>query len=90
LDFNLMEAVRTTAMAGFFVAMAGAFWLICKVLDERRGKQLSILQVFLNPLFVPREALTERGQVWHARLVKVWSVGFACWVVVVVTGVFGW
>ncbi len=89
MSFDLVDAVRTTGTVGFFIAMAGALWLLTKVLDERRGKQPSSLRVLINPFMIARESLTEQGQVWHARFLKVWSVGFGCWVVVVVASVFG-
>ncbi|WP_337185730.1 hypothetical protein [Phenylobacterium sp.] len=77
------------ALVLFLLSATITFWLTMKILDHRRGRQLSALRVMLNPLILDTAALTEEGRRYHRRLVQVWSIGLVFWVIALAGMIFG-
>jgi hypothetical protein len=70
---------------GFFLSMGGACVFLLRILDERRGRQLSAARLLLFPFFIAREGLTERGQGQYRWFLRLWGIGFAFWIVIFVS-----
>ncbi|WP_293374851.1 hypothetical protein [Phenylobacterium sp. SCN 70-31] len=70
-----VSLVSKAALVLFLISTLVTFWLTTKILDHRRGRQLSALRVMLNPMILDAAALTDEGRRYHRRLVQVWSVG---------------
>ena len=77
---NFPTILRGPAELGFFISIGGAWILLIRILDERRGRQLSAARLLLFPFFIQRDGLTERGQGQYRWFLRLWAVGAVFWV----------
>jgi len=83
-----VHLLRAATFGGFFICVAVALVLVLRMLDNRRGQQISALRVFFFPFFLPPAGFNERGRALDATFLKVWGVAFAFWAVSLLVTVF--
>jgi hypothetical protein len=80
----MLQLISSLALLGFFVAGLAYWYLLSKVIDGRRGQQVSALRLLISPFFLDREALTEAGRRHYDLLVRVWLLALGCWATLLV------
>jgi hypothetical protein len=74
----MLDVLSKAAVVAALICLGACNYLVLKVLDERRGKSLTALQVVLNPLMIDQQLLTDAGRRHHRRLLTLWFLAVAC------------